>query len=821
MGQVFGSISNTDNTAHVVEEVNSKRNPISYLLKTQTDPLIQKILLNVEKSNSLNLSNCLLDSKKFSQWEPIFDTLLRYCGSKLVEINLFNNQLAQVPLVLLDHMIDFTNVTSIDLSHNAMLDDLDPSIASCVNLKQFVCNGTRIKSIPQEFGKLKYLQKLECNYNIHLQSFPTCIFSLPSLVTFNMKCCHFASAIPHSQQQSTEEPFSLQVLHLYNNCLEEFPNSFFEKFFCIKELNLSKNNLKTFPLAVTTLAMCKKLDISRNGIKEIPSQINQMKQLVELHAMCNEISILPQDIRLPLLKLVNFCNNSISSLSNAFSPCVALEALNISCNQVTQVSNEALQQMTELQELCLSGNMIEEFPIAVVQCKKMARLRLGYNRIKEIPTGIIKELPLLTELFLNGNQLLAFPFAELQFCNRLSRLYLGDNALEYIPVSILPLIKSNISHLSLWGNGLSDSTFPIQSVMVQPNFHSEEDFLKTLKSLDLAYNQFNCPSLTTPLLKQIEKYYPKLDFYIHGNNNEEWNQFRTEKFSIKTSPFIQFGFSEACGPFRNTMEDSIVLQSDLLEDGKYHLFAVFDGHGGIKTALLAAQNLPKLFIPKLQQLEKQQTGSDGDVTFWKPALQTCTRNAILELNAELKEIQEHVTDGATVLICLIRKTKTSTLVCVANAGDARAVLGKYVPSTQTITTQRVSRDHKPDELEEIQRIHDLGGVIIEGRVKGSLAISRSIGDFIYAPLVTCEPYLQTLEIVPNNQEEEHVFLILACDGLYDVILDHQAVETVVDTLFQMDVEIDNNALDFVSARLRDLALAVGSTDNCTVATIML
>lgn len=60
---------------------------------------------------------------------------------------------------------------------------------------------------------------------------------------------------------------------------------------------------------------------------------------------------------------------------------------------------------------------------------------------------------------------------------------------------------------------------------------------------------------------------------------------------------------------------------------------------------------------------------------------------------------------------------------VANIGDSRAVLcrgGQPLP---------LSIDHKPDLTEERNRIEKAGGFVKEGRVNGTLSLSRSFGDF--------------------------------------------------------------------------------------------
>jgi len=118
-------------------------------------------------------------------------------------------------------------------------------------------------------------------------------------------------------------------------------------------------------------------------------------------------------------------------------------------------------------------------------------------------------------------------------------------------------------------------------------------------------------------------------------------------------------------------------------------------------------------------------------------------------------------------------------IIVANAGDSRAVLcrnGKPVP---------LSEDHKPNAEDETRRIESAGGFIKEVRVKdanggehityrvnGVLSLSRAIGDLRFKGIAGLSPSEQVITCVPDIKIEprtpEDEFIILACDGVWDV-----------------------------------------------------
>ena len=120
-------------------------------------------------------------------------------------------------------------------------------------------------------------------------------------------------------------------------------------------------------------------------------------------------------------------------------------------------------------------------------------------------------------------------------------------------------------------------------------------------------------------------------------------------------------------------------------------------------------------------------------------------------------------------------------IIVANAGDSRSVLcrkGKAMP---------LSKDHKPNDPAERARISNAGGYVAEAqnghyRVNGNLNLSRSLGDLKYkcdgklAPakqVITAEPDVMRVARTPDDE-----FVVVACDGVWDVMSNQEVVEFV-------------------------------------------
>lgn len=84
-------------------------------------------------------------------------------------------------------------------------------------------------------------------------------------------------------------------------------------------------------------------------------------------------------------------------------------------------------------------------------------------------------------------------------------------------------------------------------------------------------------------------------------------------------------------------------------------------------------------------------------------------------------------------------------------------------------------------------------------MNGCLAVSRAFGDHaLKSSGVSCVPYQQQVELTPA-----HKFLIIGCDGIWDVMDGKQAIEAVA--------EIES--AQHMAQTLVDLAIKKGTTDN--------
>lgn len=142
---------------------------------------------------------------------------------------------------------------------------------------------------------------------------------------------------------------------------------------------------------------------------------------------------------------------------------------------------------------------------------------------------------------------------------------------------------------------------------------------------------------------------------------------------------------------------------------------------------------------------------------------------------------------------------------VANAGDCRAVLCR---KGQAID---MSQDHRPIYPSERKRVEELGGYVDDGYLNGVLSVSRALGDWdMKFPRGSASPLIAEPEFRRMDLTEEDEFLIIGCDGIWDVMSSQHAVGLVRRGLRRHD-DPEQCAKDLVMEALR-----LNTFDNLTV-----
>lgn len=271
-------------------------------------------------------------------------------------------------------------------------------------------------------------------------------------------------------------------------------------------------------------------------------------------------------------------------------------------------------------------------------------------------------------------------------------------------------------------------------------------------------------------------------------------------YNFLSTPAPSFSVDKARKPSSDSASGSSDASNVVETDNGY--FAIFDGHAGTfaadwcgkKLHLLLEETIrknPNTPIPELldqtftsvdQQLEKLPLKNSGctaviAVLRWEdrvPNSQSSTGSVLFApaavaavKNASDGEKPTESTDtpptsgDAQVDAQHPAETKLRNdasrqrVLYTANVGDARIVLCRNGRAL------RLSYDHKGSDENEGRRVASAGGLILNNRVNGVLAVTRALGDAYMKDLVTGHPYTTETVIQPDQDE----FLILACDGV--------------------------------------------------------
>ncbi|KAJ8372620.1 hypothetical protein AAFF_G00280850 [Aldrovandia affinis] len=250
--------------------------------------------------------------------------------------------------------------------------------------------------------------------------------------------------------------------------------------------------------------------------------------------------------------------------------------------------------------------------------------------------------------------------------------------------------------------------------------------------------------------------------------------------------------------WRTHMEDDHSCVPELGgELSDWGFFAVYDGHAGSMVARHCSQHLLDYILATgaIKVAGDEEEVSEG------------IREGFLRIDRHMHAMARRGSwdrGGSTVAGVLLSPRHVHFINC----GDSRALLcrdGRVCFYTE---------DHKPYSPYELERIQNAGGSVTAQRINGSLAVSRSLGDFSYKEaewrgeteqMVSPEPEVCSLERSPGDE-----FLVLACDGVWDTVGNEELCAFVRNRL-QVCADLRE-----VCAQVIDLCLYKGSLDNISI-----
>ncbi|CAK9166851.1 unnamed protein product [Ilex paraguariensis] len=222
---------------------------------------------------------------------------------------------------------------------------------------------------------------------------------------------------------------------------------------------------------------------------------------------------------------------------------------------------------------------------------------------------------------------------------------------------------------------------------------------------------------------------------------------------------------------------------------------IFDGHGpwGHFVAKTVRESMPSSLLCNWQEtLAEASLDPDFDLesdkklhrfNIWKHSyLKTC---AAVDQELERHRKIDSFYSGTTALTIV----RQGELIFIANVGDSRAVLATTSDDGSLLPVQ-LTVDFRPNIPQEAERIiqcngrvfclHDEPGVHrvwLPNEESPGLAMSRAFGDYCVKDFgLTSVPEVTQRHITGKDQ-----FIVLATDGVWDVVSNQEAVEIVIST----------------------------------------
>ena len=207
--------------------------------------------------------------------------------------------------------------------------------------------------------------------------------------------------------------------------------------------------------------------------------------------------------------------------------------------------------------------------------------------------------------------------------------------------------------------------------------------------------------------------------------------------------------------------------------------SVCDGHG------LNGHHVSN-FIKTILPIDMSENLKHCNILTETEKIHEIIKETFIIANDKLVENQEIdcIFSGTTCVSVIFTPEK---LIC-PNIGDSRAVLARYNKNEKKYIAIDLTRDHKPTELDEKQRIIENDGkiqpFIEDGEFVGperiwikeedipGLAMTRSFGDRVAATVgVISEPEIKEFYLDENDK-----FMIIASDGIWEFISSQECVD---------------------------------------------
>ncbi|KAI3377129.1 hypothetical protein L3Q82_000322 [Scortum barcoo] len=284
--------------------------------------------------------------------------MLHASSNRLTTVNIYPvpNQLTHMDLsqnlleYLPDWVCDCRKIEMLDVTHN-LLSELPSRLLNSLSLRKLLAGNNRLQRVPDLLDHIP-LEALDLQHN-KLAELPESMFYKALNLKYLNVSANALETIPPSSP-SEENLSTLQELYLTGNNLNENCGALLVGHQNLRVLHIAYNQLLSFPASkLSKLELLEELNLSGNKLKTIPSTVSSCKRLHTLIAHSNHITVFPEILNLPEIKLVDLSCNELTEIQLPDSLPATLQELDLTGNSSLILEHKTLNLFSHITTLKL------------------------------------------------------------------------------------------------------------------------------------------------------------------------------------------------------------------------------------------------------------------------------------------------------------------------------------------------------------------------------------------------------------------------------------------------------------------------------------
>ncbi|XP_060894430.1 PH domain leucine-rich repeat-containing protein phosphatase 2 isoform X1 [Labrus mixtus] len=284
--------------------------------------------------------------------------MLNASSNRLTTVNIYPvpNQLTHMDLsqnlleYLPDWVCDCRKIEMLDVTQN-LLSELPSRLLNSLSLRKLLAGNNHLERVPDLLDHIP-LEVLDLQHN-KLAELPESLFYKALNLKYLNVSANVLEMIPPSSQ-SEESLSTLQELYLTRNNLNENCSALLVGHQNLRILHIAYNQLLSFPASkLSKIEMLEELNLSGNKLKTIPSTVSSCKRLHTLIAHSNHITVFPEILNLPEIKLVDLSCNELTEIQLPESLPATLQELDLTGNSSLMLEHKTLNVFSHITTLKL------------------------------------------------------------------------------------------------------------------------------------------------------------------------------------------------------------------------------------------------------------------------------------------------------------------------------------------------------------------------------------------------------------------------------------------------------------------------------------